>query len=349
MDLEFVYDLPSFVQYLIFIIAFVIGAVALIGFCNIFIDNASLIAKKFRIPPLLVGLTIVAMGTSIPEIAVSISDSIQVLNNGGGYSNIALGNVVGSNIANILLVISLGALFTPIIVKKETKKELYILMGVTSILVAFCLFFGQNSLLGNNVLKRWESIILLGLAFAYLCYIIASSKEVIKNSKKEEKEIHNIKLSKCLLLVFCSVVGIAIGGELVVYGARGMALNIATALSVEKNLAESLIGLTIVAVGTSLPELVTTFVASKKGQNDMAIGNVVGSNIFNIILVLGVSGSIIPIAISSAVIIDLLIMFVITIVFTVFALLGKFDRKHSIVFMSMYLIYLVYLILRTIL
>ena len=194
MDLEFVYDLPNFVQYLIFIIAFVIGAVALIGFCNIFIDNASLIAKKFRIPPLLVGLTIVAMGTSIPEIAVSISDSIQVLNNGGGYSNIALGNVVGSNIANILLVISLGALFTPIIVKKETKKELYILLGVTSILVAFSLLFGQSSILGSHVLKRWESIILLGLAFAYICYIIASSKEVIKNSKKEEKEIHNIKL-----------------------------------------------------------------------------------------------------------------------------------------------------------
>ena len=348
MDLSFVYDLPVWSQYIVFLLSFAIGAFALIGFCNLFIDNATLIAKKFKIPSLIIGLTIVAMGTSVPELAVSISDSIQSLTEGSA-SNIAVGNVVGSNISNILIVLSLGCMFAPIIIKKENKTEIYILMGVTTLLTIFSFLFGYNSILGNNALLRWESLILVILIFAYLTYIILSSKEKIKNTKKEEKELDKIKIFKPMVYAILAIIGIAMGGETVVYGAKGFALNVATSLSIDANMAETLVGLTIVAVGTSLPELVTTFIASKKGENELALGNVIGSNIFNIIFVLGISGVVVPLGISSAVLIDVLVMLGVTILFFVFTLFGKLTRKHSIIFLSIYAGYLIYLILRTVL
>ena len=348
MDLAFVNGLPAVVQYLVFIASFALGAFALIGFCNLFIDNATLIARKFKIPSLIIGLTIVAMGTSIPELAVSISDSIQELNS-GGIANIAVGNVVGSNISNILLVISMGCFFAPIIINKENKKELYILLFITSLFTVFAFMFGQGAIFSNFAITRWEALILAMLIIFYLSYIILTSKEKIKNSKKEEEKIKKIKIFKPFVYVILAICGIAFGGELAVYGAKGIALNIASSLNVDSNLAQTLVALTIVAVGTSLPELVTTFIASKKGENDIALGNVIGSNIFNIIFVLGISGMVIPLGVSSTVLIDILVMLGVTILFFILSMFGKFNRKHSYIFIGIYLTYLVYLILRTVL
>ncbi|MBR3890728.1 MAG: calcium/sodium antiporter [Bacilli bacterium] len=348
MDLAFVNGLPVVLQYLVFIASFALGAFALIGFCNLFIDNATLIARKFKIPSLIIGLTIVAMGTSIPELAVSVSDSIQELNS-GGIANIAVGNVVGSNISNILLVISMGCFFAPIIINKENKKELYILLFITSLFTVFAFMFGQGAIFSNFAITRWEALILTMLIIFYLSYIILTSKEKIKNSKKEEEKIKKIKIFKPFVYVILAICGIAFGGELAVYGAKGIALNIASSLNVDSNLAETLVALTIVAVGTSLPELVTTFIASKKGENDIALGNVIGSNIFNIIFVLGISGMVIPLGVSSTVLIDILVMLGVTILFFILSMFGKFNRKHSYIFIGIYLTYLVYLILRTVL
>lgn len=331
-------------QIIIFVISLALGAFCLVKFCDLFLDSSSTIAKKFKISPLIIGLTVVAIGTSFPEFAVAVSDSIAVAMNGGN-ANIAFSNVVGSNISNLLLVLAFSCLFVPVIIKKESKRDYFVLMFITVLLALFAFLFG------NNEIKRWESIILVVLIFAYFTYIIVNvkrdNKEKLKNEEKENVE--NIKLLKPVLLVLLSIAGIALGGELVVYGAKGIALNISDALSVDRSIAETLIGLTVVAVGTSLPELVTTIIASKKGENDMALGNVIGSNIFNIIFVLGISGVIAPFSIASYMFIDLLVLMAATLLVFVFVLKGKLTRKNSIILISMYVLYLIYLILRTVL
>lgn len=344
MNFYFVSGLGAPLQIIIFITSLALGAFCLVKFCDIFLDSSSTIAKKFKISPLIIGLTIVAIGTSFPEFAVSVSDSIAVAMNGGN-ANIAFSNVVGSNVSNLLLVLSFSCLFAPIFIKKESKRDYIVLMLITFLLTLFAFLFGSNEI------KRWESIILVILIFFYFAYIIINVKRDNKEElKQEEKEsTQNIKMLKPIVLVLLSVAGIALGGELVVYGAKGIALNISDALSIDRNIAESLIGLTIVAVGTSLPELVTTVIASKKGENDMALGNVIGSNIFNIIFVLGISGVIAPFSIASYMIVDLFVLVAATLLVFVFIVKGKLTRKHSIVLISMYVLYLIYLILRTIL
>ena len=344
MNFYFVSGLGAPLQIIIFIISLALGAFCLVKFCDIFLDSSSTIAKKFKISPLIIGLTIVAIGTSFPEFAVSVSDSIAVAMNGGN-ANIAFSNVVGSNVSNLLLVLSFSCLFAPIFIKKESKRDYIVLMLITFLLTLFAFLFGSNEI------KRWESIILVILIFFYFAYIIINVKRDNKEElKQEEKEsTQNIKMLKPIVLVLLSVAGIALGGELVVYGAKGIALNISDALAIDRNIAETLIGLTIVAVGTSLPELVTTIIASKKGENDMALGNVIGSNIFNIIFVLGISGVIAPFSIASYMIVDLFVLVAATLLVFVFVIKGKLTRKHSIVLISVYALYLIYLILRTIL
>ena len=344
MNFYFVSGLGAPLQIIVFIISLALGAFCLVKFCDIFLDSSSTIAKKFKISPLIIGLTVVAIGTSFPEFAVSVSDSIAVAMNGGN-ANIAFSNVVGSNISNLLLVLSFSCLFAPIFIKKESKRDYIVLMLITFLLALFAFLFGSNEI------KRWESIILVILIFFYFAYIIINVKRDNKEElKQEEKEsTQNIKMLKPIVLVLLSVAGIALGGELVVYGAKGIALNISDALAIDRNIAESLIGLTIVAVGTSLPELVTTVIASKKGENDMALGNVIGSNIFNIIFVLGTAGVIAPFSIASYMIVDLIVLVVATLLVFAFVIKGKLTRKHSVVLISMYALYLIYLILRTIL
>ena len=233
MFLSFIDDLNVPLQVLIFAIALALGAFCLVKFCDIFLDSSSTIAKKIKISPLIIGLTVVAIGTSFPEFAVSVSDSVASSMNGGN-ANIAFSNVVGSNIANLLLVLAFSCLFAPVIIKKASKRDYVVLTFITFLLTLFALLFG------NSEIKRWESIILVVLIFFYFAYIIFNVKRDNKDqlANEEKEDTKNIKILKPILLVVLSIAGIALGGELVVYGAKGIALNISDAFSIERNIAD---------------------------------------------------------------------------------------------------------------
>ncbi len=332
---------------IILVVFMVVGVFFLVKFCDLFVGAASSIAKKLKIAPMIIGLTVVAMGTSCPELAVSVSDSIGCLIN-GGYANVAIGNVVGSNICNILLVLGLSVIFTPIIIKKSTlKKEMPFLMGVSLLLVIFGIFFGVGTVTGNYAILRWEGIIFVVLMIGYLVFLVIDAKRHPVEDENQE-EIKDMKMWKAILFVVLGAIGIAAGGEFVVFGAKGLAVTGATAMGINHDLAESLVGLTIVAVGTSLPELVTSTVAAKKGQNDIALGNVIGSNIFNILFVLGISATVNPLTTGNEIVVDLIVMMSITTLLFALAFTGKLGRKTGILFIAIYVLYLTYLVLRTV-
>ena len=335
-------------QIAMFVVGLALGVFCLVKFCDIFVDSSSAIAKKLKISPLIIGLTIVAMGTSLPELAVSVSDSISNIASGGN-SNVAIGNVVGSNICNILLVLGFSVVFTPIIVKKSVcKRELPILLGVTALTSIFVCLFGLTSVTRDFAITRWEGIILTVLIVAYISYLVIMAKRH-PEELDEADEVKDMAWWKAILFVVLGAAGIILGGQFVVFGAKGLAMQGAEALNVDHDLAESLVGLTIVAVGTSLPELVTSTIAAKKGQNELALGNVIGSNIFNSLFVLGISSTVNPLTTGSQVLIDVFVMLGVTALLFVFSLSGKLRKAHGWVLLGCYLLYLVYLILRTIL
>lgn len=311
--------------------------------------------KKLHISELIIGLTVVAIGTSCPELAVSVSDSISSLLENSN-ANVAIGNVIGSNICNLLLVLGFSAVFTPIVVKKSVcKREYPFLLIISALLVLFVILFGTgSSITGNYAILRWEAIILVVLMFVYIWFLIHNAKKHpdeqlnTEEEKLTEEKEKDMKLWKAIILVIVGAAGIVFGGEAVVFGAKGLALQVSDAAHLDHDLAESLVGLTIVAVGTSLPELVTSVVAAKKGQNELALGNVIGSNIFNILFVLGIAGTVNPLTTGSQVIIDAVVMMVATIVVFIFALTGKIKRSGGIALLCMYGAYLAYLIVRTI-
>ena len=335
----------------LYVVGLAIGVFCLVKFCDIFVDSSSAIAKKLKIPPLIIGLTIVAMGTSLPELAVSVSDSITCLMESGN-ANVAIGNVVGSNICNILLVLGLSVIFTPIALRKSvTKRELPILLGVTAIVVLFISLFGLNSAasLSDLAITRWEGIILVVIMIAYVTYIVLMAKKHPEEMDPVEDVASDMPLWKAILLVVVGGIGIFLGGQLVEFGAKGLALQGAEAMKLDHDMAEALVGLTIVAVGTSLPELVTSCIAAKKGENEIAVGNVIGSNMFNMLFVMGVAATVNPLTTGSQVIVDALVMIAVTALLLVFAQKGKLTRAHGITFVALYGVYLLYLVLRTVL
>ena len=326
-----------------------VGTVLLIKCSDIFVDSASFFARKLKIPALVIGLTVVAFGTSMPELAVSASDSISCLINGGN-ANIAIGNVVGSNICNILLVLGCSVALTPIIVKKDVIKIEYpILLGVSALLGIFILAFPLN---GSFAVLRWEGAILVALIIAYVTYLVLKSKKQANLEPApqiDETPEKNMPVWKAILFLILGIAGIAFGGELVVNGAKSIAVGIGDLAGWNHDLVESLVGLTIVAVGTSLPELVTSVVAAKKGENEIALGNVIGSNIFNALFIIGVSSLISPLTIGSQIIIDIAVMMFAAILAFILSLKGKLNKKDGLIFIACYVLYLVYLILRTVL
>lgn len=340
---------------LIFIVFLAIGVFFLVKFCDIFVDSAASIAKKAHVSPLVIGLTIVAMGTSCPELAVSASDSISALVDSIGatdpvHANIAMGNVVGSNICNILLVLGLSCIFTPILVKKAVMKRDYpFLIGASLLFVLFGLFFGISTVTGNYAIMRWEGIIFVVLMVVYLTYLIIDAKKHPSDEMDGEEEIKDIPVWKAILFLVIGALGIALGGELVVVGAKNISLAGATAIGMDRDLAAKIVGLTIVAVGTSLPELVTSVIAAKKGQVDMALGNVVGSNLFNILFVLGIAAVINPVIADSTIILDLVVMMVSTLLLFALSFRGKLDKKVGLIFLGIYVLYIAYLVVRVIL
>lgn len=356
----FVESWPLWAQIIAYIVGMGLGVFCLVKFCDIFINAASAIAKKLKISPLIIGLTVVAMGTSLPELAVSTSDSIATLID-GGHANVAIGNVVGSNICNLLLVLGLSVVFTPIVVQKNiVKREFPMLLGVSALLVVFVLFFGINSVFNTNdiAITRWEAIIFVVIFIAYVTYLVIDAKrsqakmtslEMADNEIANSIVVSNMPWWKAIVLVIVGGAGIILGGELVVFGAKGLALEGANALNINADLAESLVGLTIVAVGTSLPELVTSVVAAKRGENEIALGNVIGSNIFNALFVLGIAGVVNPLTSGGQLIVDAIVMIVATLVVFLFSLKGKLKRLDGAIFLTMYVGYLAYLITRTLL
>lgn len=313
-------------------IILIIGFFLLIKGADIFVDGASSIAKKIGIPSVIVGLTIVSLGTSAPELAVSLISSFN------GNNGIAVGNVLGSNLFNTLVVLGGTAIVAPLIIKKCTIKRDYVTTLLVTILTCF-LIFGLVPK-SENMLSRISGIILLVVCIIYMFILVKAAK---KDSVKDEESTSEIKMSKNILLSLIGVVGIVFGGNLVVDSAT----NIAYALG----MSEKLVGLTIVAVGTSLPELVTSIVAALKGENDIALGNVLGSNIFNLVLILGASATINPITVSGVMVIDFIILIAVTLFIGALIFFNKKEEKRlgrleGIILVGMYVAYLVYIIMR---
>ena len=273
---------------LLAVLALIVGFVLLIKGADFFIDGATLIAKKFSIPEVIIGLTIVAFGTSAPEAAVSISAGLQ------GSNDIALGNCIGSNIFNLLIVAGFSMLFRPMKITKTIIKTDYpfsIIAAILLVLLSLDSFAGFSGNYSAGVLSRFDGLILL-IVFAMYMYSLISTtlqnKKLLQEEKSEKIPSGKIFALK-IILGFVGLAGIIFGGDIVVKSASYIARIL--------GLSETIIGLTIVAMGTSLPELVTSIIAAKKNQNDIAIGNVVGSNIFNIFFVLGASATIHPITV----------------------------------------------------
>ena len=313
-------------------IILIIGFFLLIKGADIFVDGASSIAKKIGIPSVIVGLTIVSLGTSAPELAVSLISSFN------GNNGIAVGNILGSNLFNTLVVLGGTAIVAPLLIKKSTIKRDYIATLVVTILTCFLIFgLAPKS---ENMLSRISGIILLVVCIVYMFILVKAAK---KDSVKDEENTSEIKMSKNILLSLIGVVGIVFGGNLVVDSATNIAYSL--------GMSEKLVGLTIVAVGTSLPELVTSIVAALKGENDIALGNVLGSNIFNLVLILGASATITPIAVSGVMIIDFIILIAVTLFIGALIFFNKKEEKRlgrleGIILVGIYVAYLAYIIMR---
>lgn len=314
------------------IIFLIIGFLLLVKGADYFVYGASSIAKKLRIPSFVIGLTIVAFGTSAPELAVSLSAALK------GSNDIAIGNVVGSNIFNTLVVLGASAAITPIAVEKGIIKKDYPLSIFVSILLGILsldifLFHAPAMTLG-----RIDGIILLAV-FAFFMYTTLKDGFKHRSESKETEGNQNISLWKSIFICIIGLAGIIIGGDLSVDGAK----EIARAFG----LSEALIGLTIVAFGTSLPELVTSIIAAKKGESDIAVGNVIGSNIFNILLILGLSATILPMSVSNTYLYDIVILILIMIAtFIPIAKTKKVGRGMGVTMIITYILYTAYLILR---
>ena len=303
----------------------VVGMFLLIKGADFFVDGSSKIARFFKIPSLIIGLTLVSMGTSAPEASVSINAAINDLN------DLSIGNVVGSNIFNTLLILGVSTIFTVLCVSKDMKKyDIPIMIFVYLVLILF------SFVVTPFRVDLIESLIMLVLFVSYIIFLIFRAK---KDKKVEEESEIKINIFTSVIFAVLGLAAIIFGGDLVVDSAS----KIATKLG----MSESLVGLTIVAVGTSLPELVTSVVASMKKENDIAIGNVVGSNIFNVIFILGLSSTISSLTLNSALLFDMIVMIVSGVLLLIFALFSdKINKKQGLLFILLYVAYLAYIIVR---
>lgn len=313
------------------------GFVALIKGADFFVDGSSSLAHTFRVSGVIIGLTIVAMGTSAPELAVSTSAAIK------GSNEIALSNVTGSNIFNLLAVLGICALIRPVPIDRAILKRDFPL----SIIISFIVFaavginllgdintqnIGMSSVVGE--ISRPLAIALLVIFALYITYLIYKARK----NRETDDAVEAMPIWKSILLILIGLACIIIGGQLVVDNAK--------AIAAAFGMSETLIGLTIVAVGTSLPELVTSVIASRKGENGLAVGNVVGSNLFNIMFILGVSGTIHPIAVNFASVIDLGILIIVSVITLVFCLTKKISRIEGAVMLALYAATVVFAVLR---
>lgn len=310
-----------------------VGFALLIKGADFFVEGSSKIARLLKVPPMLVGLTIVAFGTSSPEATVSIIAALE------GSSAVSLGNVIGSNIFNITLVVGITAFLNPLKVESETiRKEIpFTLLGSVALWVLISDIALQGE--GANIITRSEGIILLLFFAIFLYYIFEVARNNREKGNVDTGDTTGVTWGKNILFTLGGLAGIIFGGDLVVSNATDIALSI--------GMSETLVGLTIVAVGTSLPELITSITAALKKESEIALGNIVGSNIFNILLVIGASATISPLAVDSKIFFDLIFMILFTIVLLIFSRSRyKISKKEGAILAVVYIAYLTYIIIR---
>lgn len=316
-------------------ILLIAGFVLLIKGAGYFVDSASAIAGKLHISPLIIGLTIVAFGTSAPEAVVSI---IAALDNNG---DMVIGNIIGSNIVNITLLLGITAFIAPMTIERETQtREIpFSLAAAIMVLILMSdqlLFSSEASAIG-----RFDGFVLLAGIGLFLYYIFVKARRTKQATEddKEKKAEKSGGWTKNIVLLFLGLAGIIIGGDLVVDSASEIALSL--------GMSQALVGLTIVALGTALPELTTSVAAAKKGEASLALGNLIGSNIFNIFFVLGASAVVSPLSVGAVLFIDTWILIGTTIMLLILALWRKtFSRVEGAVLIGLYLVYFIYIILR---
>ena len=321
------------------ILLLAVGFAFLVKGADFFVEGSSSIAKKLKVPPIIIGLTIVAMGTSLPETAVSVTASL-VQNN-----ELAVSNVVGSNIFNLMFVIGVCSILTPIMVQKATVvRDIPLSLGCA----LFLLVLGISGLgdKAGMTLGHADGVIFLIVFAGYIFTMVRSAMKARAAGQKIEiegvEECDNMKelsYGKSILFLIVGAAAIAFGGDLTV--------ETASRIAIELGMSQTLVGLTIVSIGTSLPVLVTSVVAAIKNEVDIAVGNAVGSNIFNILMVLGISSAISPVALIWENIIDIVLLMVFSVMVWIFAgTRKKIERKEGIIMVVVYLVYCAYIIAR---
>lgn len=297
-----------------------VGFVLLIKGADFFVEASSSVAKVLRVPSIIIGLTIVAFGTSAPELAVSTTASLS------GNNEIAVGNVIGSNIFNLLVVLGACGAIRPFAVRLRWD-------FLASIGVALVLFL---MIIRDQFVSRPEAILLLVI---FVCFMVMTVRDALINRVSAQEEFKALPPVRCAIYIVGGIAAIVWGGDLVVDCASEIALSF--------GLSQTLVGLTVVALGTSLPELVTSVVASRKGENGLALGNVIGSNIFNILMVLGLSATVSPIAVNRLAVIDALCLIVFSVI-TWFLCRSKqrISKFEGVMMLLMYAVYLVYICVR---
>lgn len=313
------------------VVLLILGMVLLIKGADFFVDGASSIAKALKIPSLIIGLTLVSIGTSLPEASVSINSAM------AGMNDMSIGNAVGSNMFNTLFILGISATIIPLVIDKDMKRfDIPIMVAIYVILIVF------GFVITPYILEQIEAILLLAIFISYLVFLVLRAKRsssLADGQVKEESEVKPKPVWLSIILVIIGATGIIFGGDFVVDNAAIIAKSL--------GMSEALVGLTIVSIGTSLPELVTSIVAAVKKENDIAIGNVVGSNIFNIVFILGMSAVISPLAVTFDTLIDILALFVTGVLTMVIAFTCKKMHKWQGVMMLLFYVgYLAYIIVR---
>ena len=313
-------------------ILLIVGLVLILLGADALVNGASAVARKYGISEFVVGLTIVGIGTSAPELIVSAISAIN------GSSDIAIGNVVGSNISNVFMILGITAIIAPIsLTKSNLKYDLPIALGVSLLLFVLAydsIFLGKEF----NIISRWDGLILIAMFVLFMIYSFKSPASSEQNGESAESENGKVNIVKSVLLIVCGLVGLVLGGRLFVNSGSDIARGF--------GVSDAFIGITVMAVGTSLPELAASVNAAIKKKGQMALGNVIGSNIFNILLILGTSSIIRPLTLGGITMIDMGMMILTTVMIMLSALLiSKKEIKRGVgaLFFMIYVAYIVYL------
>ena len=314
-------------EILILVGLFVLGLVILIFGADSLVRGASSIAKAYGLSALFIGLTVVSFGTSMPELVVNVVASFR------GSSDLAIGNILGSNVSNILLILGISATIYPLSVRKGTITKAipfsFLAVAILFILVNDALFEGT----AMSILSRSDGLILLSIFVVFLYYTFGISKTT---DTKKDTTIKKYKYHVATSMIVGGIVGLAVGGQMLVEGAIGIAEFF--------GLSEALIGLTVIAIGTSLPELATSAIAAMRRQSDIAVGNIIGSNIFNILWILGISSVIKPLTFSIQLNFDIVVVMAITILLIAMMFIGKrniLQRWQGTTLVSLYIVYII--------